>query len=159
MFFCGINKILKAGNILTHSFYGGNLGPLREEKKMPKRDHRGREVMFIGNSPILDKAFFLHLFLTLKSILLIVFCLSTFLDLLLVSSDFSCDESKNCFILDKDYSDTPITNCSMLLKSPNITVVCYKFVFDYRKAAGYAGGLYTVSRLSLTILANVFIFI
>ena len=155
------NRILRAGNILVRVFYGGDLGPLREEKRMHNTDRCGRDVMYIDDVPIVDKAFFLHLALTLKSILLTVFCLSTFLDLLLVSSDYSCDTSKHCYPLDSFYDDSPIDNCSDVLKSSNgtVLVVCYELVFDYRKAASYAGGLYTISRLTVSIIANVCIWI
>ena len=95
-----MNSLLRAGNV----FYGGNLGPLREIKTLRSVDCRGREIAYINNVPILEKAFLLHLALTLKSILLTVVCLSTFFDIFFVASDYDCDESKYCYILDEIFT-------------------------------------------------------
>ena len=154
-----VNRLLKAGNLLTRVFYGGSLGPLREGKKLQNNTYRGREVFYINDLPILEEAFILHLALTFKSILLLVFCSSTFFDLLLVSSDYSCDTSKNCYVFDSNYAERPTQNCSELLANSSVDIVCYSLVFDYKKASGYAGGLYTVSRFTVTIVANVCIWI
>ena len=72
---------------------------------------------------------------------------TTFWNVFLVAESFGCDPGLDCFPLQENDSEplshTPIQNCSDYDYdlNDNITIVCYKFVFEYAEGIGAAGGI------------------
>ena len=78
-------------------------------------------------------------------------------DAFFVQSELTCDVSRNCYILDGAYDPNPITDCTVVIDSDNLTAVCYDIVFDTSNALSTMGGLLTFSIVETAIVAYVII--
>ena len=144
---------LKVGNLVARLLLGGKLGLLRETKKTVKEDKFEREVMYINELLISDKSHLLHFMLGLKFLVFLAFCLATGADIFFVQSKLTCDASLDCYKLDTNYNEFPLTDCTEALNSENITAVCYELVFDLSGAVSAMGGLVTISLIETAIIA------
>ena len=144
---------LKVGNLVARLLLGGKLGLLRETKKTVTKDKFGREAMYINELPISKKSHLLHFMLGLKFLVFLAFCLATGADIFFVQSKLTCDVSLDCYKLDTNYDELPLTDCTEALNSENITAVCYELVFDLSGAVSAMGGLVTISLIETAINA------
>ena len=135
--------------------YGTKLGLLRESPKTVTVDKFGRQTTFIDSFPILENSNYFQFMLTLKALIWVAFSLTTGSDLLFVQSELNCVNSneQDCFILDNNYYEQPISNCTPIHESKDITAVCYKLALDYHAALVSMGGLLSFTRLELSVLA------
>jgi hypothetical protein len=85
----------------------------------------------------------------------------------LVEESYSCQSDVNCFVLDEN--DSPLhqeplvrENCTEFelitsKDSSNITLCCFKFVFNYASALGNAGGVLILASAVMNIQAGLWI--
>lgn len=82
----------------------------------------------------------------------------------LVEESYSCQSDVDCFMLDE--SDTPLQqeplareNCTEFESSEslNVTLRCFKFVFNYASALGNAGGVLVLASAVMNIQAGLWI--
>ena len=155
---CIIKFALTLGNLLARLLYGGKLGLLRESPRATQNcDKYGRERMYINESPIREKSNGLHCMLSLRVLVFLGFCLAAGADAFFVQSELTCDVSRNCYILDDAYDPNPITDCSVVIDSDNLTAVCYEIVLDTSNALSTMGGLLTFSIVETAIVAYMII--
>ena len=82
----------------------------------------------------------------------------------LVEESYSCQSDVDCFVLDEN--DTPLQqeplvkeNCTVFesTKSSNVTLRCFKFVFNYASALGNAGGVLVLASAVMNVQAGLWI--
>ena len=76
-------------------------------------------------------------------------------DIFFIKSTLDCDSSRHCYIQDDNYDEFPITNCTTVLNSIELTGICYELVFDLGMALATMGGLLSFTRIELAILAAI----
>ena len=124
-------------------------------------DEFGRETMYINELEINEKPHLLHFMLGWKGLVFLAFWLTTgayIHSLIIVWSDLGCDASHDCYVLDTEYCELPIANCSEVLNNENLTAVCYILVFDLTQAcsATTLDGLLTSCLLKHYSVSKVF---
>ena len=79
----------------------------------------------------------------------------------LVEQSQTCDSQMDCFGLDlHTYSplyQEPLANCTDFESMDNVTISCYKFVFNYASALGNAGGVLVLASVIMNIQAGLWI--
>ncbi len=115
--------------------------------------------MYIDNYSIAEQSHSLHYMLATKVLVFLAFCLATGADTLFVRSDLTCDASRDCYILDNNYEDLPLTDCTDILNSKNLTAVCYELVWDLAGAGSAMGGLLSITVFETAIIAYLSIFL
>ena len=84
---------------------------------------------------------------------------AAFINTLFVHTTTSCNPKVDCFLVDSSASldpplyNTPV-NCSNL--TDDSSFICYKFQFDLINALAIAGGLITITKLSINTTTSVF---
>ena len=82
----------------------------------------------------------------------------------LVEESYSCQSDVDCFVLDEN--DAPLhqeplvrENCTEfeLSKDSNVTLRCFKFVFNYASALGNAGGVLVLASAVMNVQAGLWI--
>ncbi len=115
--------------------------------------------MYIDNYSIAEQSHFLHYMLATKVLVLLAFWLATGADTLFVRSELTCDASRDCYILDNNYEDLPLTDCTDILNSENLTAVCYDLALDVTGAVSTVGGLLSTTILETALIAYLSIFL
>ena len=142
-------------NFIVRVVYGSNQGVLREIPRVTYIDKLGRQVVYVDDIPVLEKANFFQFILIIKALLWLAFSLSVGADALFVKSDLNCDASRDCYILDNNFNEVPITNCTEIVDNQKQSAVCYELVFDYTMALSVMGGLLSFTRFELTIITAI----
>ena len=154
--FCGY--LLTYSRQLSHSLvqllFGARRGPIRESPKPTEKESEGLDntIVYIDDKQIKPEFNSMRFFLKAKSVFLVIFYLSVLYDTFFIKTSLHrCDASIDCYLLDDNYNDYPIQDCTEILDNPNVTAICYTLVYDTTEAASRAGGLLTFSTLALSI--------
>lgn len=144
--------LLHLGDIVIQIVYGSSFQTLLRKYKLVTEDKLGNQKLYLS---IFKKSKSLYFMLMLKAYVWLAFYLSIGSDLFFVQSELDCDVSRHCYILDGNYDEPPITNCTEVLNSKELTGVCYDLVFNYTMAIIAMGGLLTFTRKELSVLAAI----
>ena len=142
-------------NAVVRIVYGSNQGVLRDTPRVTYIDKLGRQVVYVDDIPVLEKSNYFQFILIIKALFWLAFTLSVGADVFFVKSDLMCDTSRDCYILDNNFDEEPITaNCTEIVDNQKQTAVCYELVFDFTMASSAMGGLLTFTRVELVIFAT-----
>lgn len=148
---CSNKRVRKLANVLILFMYGGNNGLQESSTGSKCHETSGFVKLYIKNREVPDNAL-LYFFLAAKSIVMITFIFSVFCDIFFITSFVDCDDKHECYILDEDYYDVPIENCSDVVANKT---VCYAVTVGFVEAAGATGGLIAFSRFLLSFWSGV----
>ena len=140
--------------------FGANHGPIRESPKPTKRETEKLVTakIYVDEKQIKLEFNSMRMFLTAKAVFLVILYVSVLYDTFFIKTSLHrCDASIDCYILDNNYNDYPIENCSETFDNPNVTAICYRIVFDQAAAAAEAGGLLTFFTIALTVSSSIII--
>ena len=141
------------------------------QKREVNLDENGREVVGM-NQTVVRKVHKFILFNRIISRLLIPFVFPSitvffacffvaFWEMFLnVESQNTCDPDLDCFPLDTDLNplqNHPIVNCTDFNTSENVAIICYQLVFNTVDALGLAGGLLSLTQVSIKLSGRVLV--
>ena len=143
------------------------------QKREVNLDENGREVVGM-NQTVVRKVHKFILFNRIISRLLIPFVFPSitvffacffvaFWEMFLnVESQNTCDPDLDCFPLDTDLNplqNHPIVNCTDFNTSENVAIICYQLVFNTVDALGLAGGLLSLTQVSIKLSGRVLVLV
>ena len=134
---------------LAKVFFGTPTGLFHKREATEEED-----AVYIGNKEV---PYGILIRLGVYVISFSLFALIVFWDIFLIKQSNSCDDTTiDCFVNTTAEGEL-ITNCSQYAELTNITITCYKFVFDYGSALSAVGGLLTMIKITMKIIAAAFL--
>ena len=89
-----------------------------------------------------------------------------FWDIFLIQGSSACDDDIDCFISSistvngsEVYTNDPISDCSEFTDNKNITIKCYRFVYQFGTGLAAVGGLITAVKILMKLISAIFIYI
>ena len=134
--------------------FGDKTGVFSDTNFQVEKDKRGIPLTYIRGKKVSHN---LMVFVGLLAFSLYLYTVMAFWDAFLLKESFFCDTQADCFV-DGGGSD-PVDNCAEILtEGDNITVTCYKYVFDIGTAIGVSGGIITALGLTMSTAAGFWLF-
>ncbi len=79
-----------------------------------------------------------------------------FFDRYIINSEFGCVVGRDCYNLNGDIHQLPITNCTQFEDSENVTV-CYNYNLEFLSALGDTGGVLVMTTLMMVLMTKLII--
>ena len=148
---CSCQWFERFGNFLIRWLYGGDVTLAKSSSSQDEESGLyidGREVKRSCQHRCL------HFMLVGNVITIVTFLLMILADLFIIRSDFGCSTDRDCYVLNDNYADFPIQNCSAY---KGTITICYRFNLEFLTALGDTGGVLLIAVISVIVITKLII--
>ena len=119
------------------------------------------EILYMSQGKLLDYEF--NIF-GIYVIISLIFAALVFWDIFLLEESYSCDDGLDCFVTNTTnnkilevFRSEPVTDCKLHKNADENTIKCFIFVYRFGPGIAAFGGLITMSKIIMNIIAAVFL--
>ncbi len=137
---CYTNCTRRLTSFLLHMFYGESTQLVHSSAVVEQQNEEGRIPTFIHKDEITSNHCCLHCCLSSNVIIFTTLLFMIFFERYIIKSEFGCVVGRNCYKMDNNVNELPISNCTQFEDSETL-IVCYNLKLGFLSALGDTGGV------------------